>query len=308
VFGLLATTGVVSGQSTLEQQQKTKVGHIQGAQQHANAQASDGTPKTPSVIPQASTKLSDGEESRENLQIQRELTRYTGLLVLVGFLQALVLGGTLFVVLRQATIMNRQTEIMTTHAGHLERLAGTADTSSKATAEMRTAIQRQAELMQKTLILEFRPRVVIKGGYVEGIQNSDTKEPLGGRIEFVVMNTGGTPAHIFNSEFVAKVIDYDIPTFNLFEGAASIGEVTLQSGEGRTAEVPISLDLVKELREQVLNQNEIQSAWPKLVYFVGKLRYADELGIKRSVGIFRKFDPKERSFVPVKNSESEYSS
>jgi hypothetical protein len=309
VLGLLATIGDVSGQSTPEQQERAKHGSGQGVQQQASPKNNDETtPRTPSVIVQegAPSSDADGGESRENLHIQRELAQYTGLLVLVGFLQAAVLAVTLWVLRRQATLMGRQTEILTTHAGHLESLAGTADASSKATAEMRTAIQTQAELMQKTLVLQFRPRVVIRGGFVEGTRVAETNEPNGGYVEFVIVNTGGTPAHIFRSEFVAKLVDYDIAPFNLFDGSTSLGEFSLQTGAGRTARIQISLDVVKEIQEQVRRQFEVGFS-PKLVSFSGTLWYRDDLGIERSLGVFRRFDPKERAFVPVKDSYAEYS-
>ena len=309
VLGLLATMGVVSGQSAPEQHGNEKPGHGQAGQQQAGAQNGDQTaPKSPSVIVQVGTPPSDAEsnQSREDIRVQRELAQYTGLLVLVGFLQAAVLAATLWVVRRQATIMGRQTEIMTTHAGHLESLAAAADASSKATTEMRTAIQSQAELMQKTLVLQFRPRVVIRGGFVEGIRLADTKEALGGQVEFVVVNSGGTPARIFKSQLVAKVVDYDIAQFSLFDGATSLGEFSLQPGEGRSAHIPIDLELVKNIREIVSRQFEGDFR-PKLVYFVGTVWYKDDLGIERSTGVFRKFDPKERSFLPVKDSDVEYS-
>lgn len=63
---------------------------------------------------------------------------------------------------------------------------------------------------------------------------------------------------------------------------------------------------MKNIREIVSRQFEGDFR-PKLVYFVGTVWYKDDLGIERSTGVFRKFDPKERSFLPVKDSDVEYS-
>jgi hypothetical protein len=152
--------------------------------------------------------------------------------------------------------------------------------------------------------LQFRPRLTIKGGFVDGTRTTDTKEVLGGRVEFVIINTGGTPAQVYKSQFVAKIVDYSVAQFSLFSGSVSIGEFNLRPGEGVTKKISFGLDTLEEIKKQLGDPASI--ALRKPVYFVGTLSYRDDLGISRSIGVFRKFDPTQYCFVPIKDSDAEY--
>ena len=169
------------------------------------------------------------------------------------------------------------------------------------------AIERQANIASESLILQFRPRIVIRGGFINGTRLADTGEHVGGCVQFVVTNSGGTNAHIYKSEFIVKVLGDSISESSLMDGAMSIGEFSLTTGQGTTITIPISLEMVKSIQDEFRRRDEPLSADRKPVYVIGDLWYKDDLGISRSTGIFRKFDPKELIFVPVENSTSEYS-
>jgi hypothetical protein len=111
VLGTLATIGILTSQAaplSAPKQRIEKPDSSQSGQQQATAQNNDqSSPKAPSVVVQVGTVgNANSADSREDLQIQRELALFTALLVVVGFLQAWLLK---------------------THGHHLHTIAGVAD-------------------------------------------------------------------------------------------------------------------------------------------------------------------------------------
>jgi hypothetical protein len=109
--------------------------------------------KTPSVVVQVGSPVSeaDNTESRENLQIQRELALFTFLLVAVGALQAgtmiyqaRLLKGTLAEVHQQARWMETQTGRMSRQADLMNRQNTIAISSARAAKEAADAALKQA--------------------------------------------------------------------------------------------------------------------------------------------------------------------
>jgi hypothetical protein len=122
----------------------------------------------------------------------------------------------------------------------------------------------------------------------------------------VITNAGGTDAHIYKSEFIVKTLGDSITESGLMDGATSIGEFSLTAGQGTTVTIPISVEMVKNIRNEFNLRNEPSSPNRKPVYAIGGLWYRDDLGISRNTGVFRRFDANELIFMPVENSTSEY--
>src|SRR5271157_2605778 len=184
-IGFLATVGILVGQSapssTLEQGvSKSHVG--QNRQQQDNSQNDDqNATKSPSVIVQISAPQSDNANAdhsenlkieRDNIRIQWFLAGFTGLLVVVGFLQA---------------------RLLRTHAGHLENLAISANANSEAT-------RRQDEHM-----------IASERAWVEvskvALTSGSTDHPQGTGQVFVscgCMNHGKTPARVLGLNVLLK--------------------------------------------------------------------------------------------------------
>jgi len=111
------------------------------------------------------TKKADNNAAEQDLEIQRELTLFTGLLVVVGFLQFLALLGTLGVVGLQAKLMG-------THAEHLATVASAASLNAKA------------------LINAERPWVMVQTEVMMG------DDPRKTEFKLSAFNYGKSPAHI----------------------------------------------------------------------------------------------------------------
>jgi hypothetical protein len=294
---VLTTNALISAQAK-PVEGTTKDNGARVTQPQSEIQRDDQDSKnSPSVIVQVGSQESSPPQASQKSDTDEKLARYT--LWLAIFTAVLVgVSGV------QGYFLSKQAGHLRAHAGHLDNLAEDSKTTSKAMAEMSTAISKQAEIMGKTMYLQFRPRLTIRGGFVDGTRTTNTKEVLGGRVEFVIINIGGTPAHIYKSQFVAKIVDYNIAGFSLFAGSTSIGEFSLQPGQGVTKEISFGLDALEEIRNQARKLGTANST-ERPVYFVGSLSYRDDLNISRSLSVFRKFDPQQQSFIPIKDSDAE---
>jgi hypothetical protein len=89
---------------------------------------------------EALTDRAKSEQSSDDIEIQRQLAKYTKNLVWVGIGQAFVLALTLIVIWRQATLMKA-------HATHLKSLADAAESNTIATeGQLRTMADQLAEM------------------------------------------------------------------------------------------------------------------------------------------------------------------
>jgi hypothetical protein len=248
--------------------------------------------RTPSVVVQVSPQQTNPSDADEEKDIQAKLAFYT--LLLAVFTAVL------------AAVSIAQGYFLHIHGVELRTLAGAAKENAEATKETLLEIKRQADLMNKSLILQFRPKILIRGGFIDGTRLADTGEIIGGRLQFIVTNAGGTTATIYKSEFVVKTIGSSPTQTNLFDGATSLGEFSLATGQGTTVAIPISFEVIKNIRNEFDKRNEPLSVDRIPVYFIGDIWYRDDLGISRNTGVFRRFDPNEQTFMPVEKSSSEY--
>lgn len=92
---------------------------------------------------EAPTDKAKTGQSSDDIEIQRQLAKYTRNLVWVGIGQAVVLAGTLLVIWRQANLMK-------THAAHLKSLADAAESNNIAAGGQLKAMQDQLGQMESS--------------------------------------------------------------------------------------------------------------------------------------------------------------
>jgi hypothetical protein len=114
----------------------------------ANPQQNSASPldqKTaaPGQRAESSTDKAKTERSSDDIEIQRQLAKYTKNLVWVGIGQAVVLALTLIVIWRQATLMKA-------HAEHLKSLAAAAGSSTAAASGQLEAMKGQLRQMESS--------------------------------------------------------------------------------------------------------------------------------------------------------------
>jgi hypothetical protein len=156
-------------------------------------------------LQQQNTQILQAEKAQaeQDVTVQRNLVKYTGLLVLVGFVQAVVFGFTLWMIKRQADIMRE-------HAGHLENLATAAGENAQAALLSAQAIANQTEHLRDTAVRQLRAYV--------GVDSAVLKFPQPGVPEAQVhfRNFGQTPAYDFrvwiHTWFAAYPLQESVPT------------------------------------------------------------------------------------------------
>jgi hypothetical protein len=161
-------------------------------------------------------------------------------------------------------------------------------------------IERQTAATEKNLIMQFRPKVIIRGGFVDGVGQVEQAA-----MEFVITNIGANIAHVEATTFAARLVDYSYGTCDLFAKSFSLPKMSLEPGEGH----PHSFTMDKETTEAlriVDRSHRYGTEEKKTIVFAGTIKYRDDLGVLRRTGIFRKYSAVEQRFVPHTDSDYEY--
>jgi hypothetical protein len=148
-----------------------------------------------------------------------------------------------------------------------------------AIAEQTVETKRSVENARRALILQYRPRIVIRR--VQLSAESDN-------VELFIQNTGGSNAQITKAQFLAAIVDYRLPGFKLSDSTGSLAQFTLEPGEGQIKTIPL--------------HGKVDE-----VTCIGTLWYRDDLGIVRTTGIHRKWNARWLVFIPIAGSDADYS-
>lgn len=172
--------------------------------------------------------------------------------------------------------------------------------------------RRSAEATRKSITLQFRPRLIIRGmvlipgKYVPVAGADQTGDEW--KIEYVVANIGGTAACVSESNLTIVVPEGELPPFPPYSNARdSLGSFTVKPGEHQQRLV--RLDDEKDiwrfrmLREYVEGGNP----GPGNIYCLGFLQYRDEIGTSRRIAFCRRYDAHTQCFNGVGNPDYEYS-
>jgi hypothetical protein len=250
-----------------------KSGQTQGNVQ--NGRQSSPETVLPS-LPKLTTSNCDEacQQGRQNLAIQRNLELFTGLLVLVGGLQA----GTM---VWQGIFLRRTWRDIHTQAGTMESQG--------------RIMEKQAVALERQTVLQFRPKLVVRSVMAKNAE-----------ITFSVSNTGGTRAQLMACHVFAIARGKKSAEANLVE-QLPIAKVIFEAGQVRLYRVPITQDIQEEI-------DDLDSSFRAMgtikslpnVYCGGLLRYIDDVGIQRDTGFERIYAPKHKRFTPQTNAEGEY--
>ncbi|MGD0570497.1 MAG: hypothetical protein ABSA78_19000 [Candidatus Sulfotelmatobacter sp.] len=184
---------------------------------------------------------------------------------------------------------------------------------SKETARAAKATERATRLAEKNIILQFRPKLIVRK--VELEYGSLTPNGRPAKIRYIIANTGGTNASIVRE---SGLIGYaDVPRFRgyppkesrltppchkqSFDRAESI---PLKAGEDRD----FSLDLTKEMFDKIghIQMTTYQMERIGVFSICAAIQYADEGGVLRKTGIRRTLDFDTWRFIADEDSEDEY--
>ncbi len=165
--------------------------------------------------------------------------------------------------------------------------------------------RRQTRLASQTLVATFRPRLLVRNvvldvGTVVTVAGTPDKAWA---VRYTITNTGGSPAKV--THLLADSVypeEGGLPAIARFrDGNAFTESFSLQPGQHRevTSEIPKNVsDYVRFLRSVGQGATDL--------YFTGYLRFADELGLSRSYGFCRKYNPNLKRFEIVDNPDYEF--
>jgi hypothetical protein len=169
------------------------------------------------------------------------------------------------------------------------------------------AMQETLDISKKTLLLQFRPILTVRGLRAQGfLQNP--KYPEEKVVFLAIENTGGSDARIISSEIAVKIVDYATAMFSLMEGASSLEKKTLKPGEGLVNDILIGDDLANAMIAETAHPDDPNWDGHKLIMCVGNIKYQDDLNITRTLGLYRRFNPVTFEFTPMNATDSEYKS
>jgi hypothetical protein len=178
--------------------------------------------------------------------------------------------------------------------------------AADATRDSVEAAKRQADLMERTLVLQFRPKIVVRCGDI----HVSTVAPLGdlsrGTLDFTIANTGGSNAKVLTCE--VEVLAFITPPSPMFCHSHQFQSFELKPGES----IPHWADLRGEVNEAIRWANlqqpgTIGRSKAKHIYFVGVIWYGDDIGTRRSMAFSRRYDPDAKRFIEVLDPDREYS-
>jgi hypothetical protein len=162
-------------------------------------------------------------------------------------------------------------------------------------------IERQTAATEKSLILQFRPKVIIRGGHVV---DADRLEEA--TMEFAITNIGASAATVLETELVAKLVNHPTPTFSFFEQSFPISLLKLGPGMGHLHTVTLDKETTAAIQQMDFDHRNKSGEGKKTILFAGTLQYRDELGILRRTGIFREYSAAKRRFVSLSDPDYEY--
>jgi hypothetical protein len=163
-------------------------------------------------------------------------------------------------------------------------------------------MQQAREIANKTLILQFRPKIIVRNAKAFDFHVAEVGKPGNGKVTFMIVNVGGSTAKITEGNVFMMVAK---SPKNTERGTDyPIQEFTLQPGQDKSFTITMG-DTTDDFRwVEFCDARDLEQS--KFVYLCGKIRYFDDNSIPRSVRFKRKYEPSNGRFIPEENSDEEY--
>jgi hypothetical protein len=136
--------------------------------------------------------------------------------------------------------------------------AHTAQLTLDAISEQAQHMEKQAALAGKTIVLQFRPQIVVRVGKVAIPSVRVGQEPYW-IVEFTLINAGGLSCRIVEGRAKAAVITSPLP--DLLADAEVFGEIELRLGESVQRNAHLSDQVINAVRETDTRIRQRKGAW-----------------------------------------------
>ena len=178
------------------------------------------------------------------------------------------------------------------------------------------AIKKQAKIASKTLLLQFRPHLIVRNVVLTEVTERPSGESYmlrrGYHVvgQFYAANIGGSDATITESFCMIEWRSGGLPMRRPYEGQAGNNPVSgvLRPGKSTTgvftSAQPLDVD-----PQDIFDPRAIGDATPRhllSLYVMGWIAYADDLGFVRRTAFCRWLSPIRGHFVPADNPDYEH--
>jgi hypothetical protein len=177
------------------------------------------------------------------------------------------------------------------------------------------AIDGQAKIANENLLLQFRPKLIVRNVVVKpAMQDARIDEtllfipnhPVGG--QFYVANVGGSPATVTESLCIVHWQKGPLPMRRPYEGLNGNNPVTgrIKAGDRRT--VIFASQKIFDLTAGALGSIQFPDVKPEWhIWIMGWIEYTDELGSSnRRTAFCRRYEPRTNRFVVVRDPDYEH--
>ncbi len=232
---------------------------------------------------------------------------FTGALVIIGFVGVGCAVVTLWAIRAQVTVMTEQRQVMLGQLRTMQEQITEMSAQTAVAKENADTARDSVKVQAQTVILQYRPKIVVRNAKVLNF-SFDLGKPWECEIRFQAVNTGGSAAYITadsNIQIVSS-LGYDIGKIETKWGdPRPLSSATLGPGQGMTVEESLHTGVIFDLDWENFHQG-LKTDPLRFMHLTGVIYYTDDLGIPRSTGIDRAFDAKTGNFIPLKETEQEY--
>jgi hypothetical protein len=180
-----------------------------------------------------------------------------------------------------------------------------ADTHSQVVVLLRQVaeMRKSREIATKTLILQYRPRIVVR--YIKPLNTTlEFGKESEMEIQITLVNKGGSIGHVQGGSVAFWSIERpDVGKIVAKQGTdVPLEPLSLQPGEAQRLQRSLRTGTLHNVAWANFHEGYKDSP-ARFLTLVGIVFYVDDLGIVRRTGFNRNYDPKTKSFVPGEPEE-----
>lgn len=158
-------------------------------------------------------------------------------------------------------------------------------------------------------VLQFRPKLTIRRILIyKGTQipTIESKGDIPWRVGFYMSNHGGSAAHVRECDFSLIRLESELPPRPTHFQQTRPRPFSLVPGEER--ELSIELDENTTSLFRLLGDDRLRQGWQNSdrIYFSGVARYADDVGIVRTISVCRQYQNATGRFKAIEDTDYEY--